>query len=157
MSDENLTDLLAKREHARPNRLTWVLLAALLLMIGGVFGAVANQKFGPATAAGFPGPLPAMPAGLMSGSQAGASDMTLGKVKLVDGRSLYITTTAGETVKVTVPETASVTEQADISLADLSSGSSVAIRGIAADDGTVTATSVSEQGTLPTSPAQGAN
>ena len=83
--------------------------------------------------------------------------MTLGTVKRVDGSNLYLTTAAGATVKVIVPETASVTSQADTALVDLTKGATVIVRGEAAPDGTVTATSVSEEGTVPVSPAQGAN
>ena len=158
MSDENLTNLLAKREHARPNRFTWVLLTLLVLMVGFMGGAVASQMLGSSGASGFPGPLPAMPAGLpLPGGGSTPAGMTLGTVKLVDGSNLYLTTTAGATVKVIVPETASVTSQADTALADLAKGATVIVRGEAATDGTVTATSVSEQGTVPASPTQGAN
>ena len=64
MSEENLTTLLAKREHARPNRITWALLTLLVLMVGFMGGAVASRTFGPPVASGFLGPLPAMPSGL---------------------------------------------------------------------------------------------
>ena len=79
-------------------------------------------------------------------------DMTVGTVKLVDKQNLYVTTTAGETVKVSVPDTVTVTAQQEIALADLATGSTVIIRGTAATDGTVTAESVSE-GSLPGGPA----
>ncbi len=69
----------------------------------------------------------------------------------MDKRNVYVTTPDGETVKVSVPDTASVTTQLDVSLADLEAGSTVLIRGTTSADGTVTATSVSE-GSLPGAP-----
>ena len=158
MSEENLATLLAKREHARPNRITWALLTLLVLMVGFMGGAVASRTFGPPVASGFLGPLPAMPSGLaLPGGGSTPPGMTLGTVKRVDGSNLYLTTAAGATVKVIVPETASVTSQADTALVDLTKGATVIVRGEAAPDGTAMATSVSEEGTVPASPAQGAN
>jgi hypothetical protein len=166
-NDDDLTSLLAKREHARPNRLTWVLMTLLILVVGFIGGAVANQKFGTSGsrstgAAGFPTNLPAGFTGGLPGigqtggstatAQGGGSgafgNATFGTVTLVDGTNLYITTPAGATVKVKVPDSAKVTSQTSVALSDLPSGATVIVRGDKAADGTVTATAVSE-GALP--------
>ncbi len=159
MADDDLPSLLRRREHARPNRVTWILLALLLVSAGFVGGAYVNERFG-ATASGLPSGFPAglpdggvpgvIPGGASPGQGAGAAfgDMTVGTVKLVDKRSVYITTPDGATVKVSVPDTATVTAEQEVDLADLEAGSTVVIRGTTAADGTVTATSVSE-GSLP--------
>lgn len=149
-TDDDLATLLARRDHARPNRVTWVLLALLLVSAGFVGGAFAHERF-VATASVLPSGFPATLPGGSSPGQGTASpfgDITVGTVKLVDKRSVYITTPAGETVKVSVPETATVTAEQVADLADLETGSTVVIRGTTAADGTVTATSVSE-GSLP--------
>jgi hypothetical protein len=159
--DDDLPSLLARREHARPNRITWILLGLLLISVGFVGGAYANERFG-ATASVLPSGFPAgIPGGGSPGQGAGTAfgDMTVGTVKLVDKQNLYVTTTAGDTVKVTVPDTVTVTAQQAIDLADLATGATVIIRGSTATDGTVTAESVSE-GSLPGGPApttQGVN
>ena len=159
--DDDLAALLARREHARPNKLTWVLLTLLVLAVGFVGGAVANQKLGPSSGptafmgppAGFTPPGMTGAAGGTAGSTStAAGGMTMGTVKLVDGTNVYIVTTDGATVKVKVPASATVTAQKDITLADLTNGTAVLIRGETAADGTVTATSVSSQPTT-----QGAN
>ncbi|MBK9739673.1 MAG: hypothetical protein IPO93_09175 [Actinobacteria bacterium] len=164
-TDDDLATLLRRREHARPNRLTWVLLTLLVLMVGFVGGAFASQKWGgsSSTATGFPGLPEGMPAGFaVSGAGPGAAaqgmpaGMTIGTVKLVDGQRLYVTDASGATVIVTVPKTATVTSQTDVPLSDLATGDSVVVRGETADDGTVTATSVSE-GALPVPSTQGEN
>jgi hypothetical protein len=148
--DDDLPTLLRRREHARPNRVTWILLALLLVGAGFVGGAYANQRFGATTSGGLPSGFPAgMPIGTsVQGAATPFGDMTVGTVKLVDKQNLYVTTTAGDTVKVSVPETATVTSQQEITLADLEAGTTVIVRGTTADDGTVTAESVSE-GSLP--------
>jgi len=173
VNDDDLTALLAKRQHAKPNRFTWVLLTALLLVIGFIGGAFANQKFGSANSstgitgfpAGFPGggfpgggfPGGGFPASGQTGTGSSATgagspgNVTFGTVKLVDGTNLYLTTTTGETVKVKVPGTAKVTSQQTVALTDLPSGATVIVRGDKAGDGTVTASSVSE-GALPGAP-----
>ena len=143
-NDDDLSALLAKREHAKPNRLTWVLITVLVLLVGFVGGALANQKFGSSSGtSGFPstGAFPAM--GTFPGAGA-AGTATIGTVKLVDGTSLYVTTTNGETVKVKVPPTVKVTAQQAVPLSELASGSTVIVHGDTGTDGTVTATTVSE-------------
>ena len=153
-TDDDLATLLAKREHARPNRLTWALLVLLVLAVGFAGGAFVEKRtastssslpdFAALMAGGGP------PAGLGGNfpgggaSATGLADVTTGTVKLVDGTNLYITDADGNTVKVVVPESASVTSQSEASLTDLAPGSTVIIRGETADDGTVTATSVAE-------------
>ncbi len=159
-AEDDLATLLAKREHARPNRITWALLALLLVAIGFAGGAFAHEKLGPssssglpsfggglpdfASGGGFPGGMPG--SGPAAGSTDGAADAdtTRGTVKLVDGNTLYVSTGADAVVIVTVPDDASVTKQNDIDLSDLAVGSTVTVTGETGSDGKVTATSVSE-------------
>ena len=101
--DDDLPSLLRRREHARPNRVTWILLALLLVSAGFVGGAYVNERFG-ATSSGLPSGFPAglpdggFPAGLPDGASPAQGtgtafgDMTVGTVKLVDKQSVYITT-----------------------------------------------------------------
>ena len=164
-TDDDLATLLAKREHARPNRLTWVLLVLLVLAVGFAGGAFVEKR-NSSSSSGLPdfaalrgggdfaggGAFPggALPGGATpgGGTLVTSGAVTTGTVKLVDGTSLYITDADGNTVKVIVPETVPVTTQSETSLGDLAAGSTVIIQGETGDDGTVTATSVSE-GALP--------
>jgi hypothetical protein len=168
--DDDLASLLAKREHARPNKVTWVLLTLAVLMVGFAGGALANQKFGASTSSPSFGGFPAgfTPPGLSStsggagaaagfpGAGGGFGGLTVGTVKLVDGTNVYVATNDGATVKVKVPASATLTAQKDIELTDLSAGTTVMVRGETASDGTVTATSVSET-SLPVGGQPGAN
>lgn len=162
-ASDDLASLLQRREHARPTRLTYLLLALVVLAVGFVGGAVTFQRFGPSAASGtaFPmGPPTGMTAGQAAGQglpgqalpgQGAMAGITAGTVALVDGRHLYVTDTGGETVKITVPRAATVTAQEDVRLADLAIGTSVIVRGAAEGDGTITASSVAEGG-LPGTP-----
>jgi hypothetical protein len=156
--NDDLATLLARREHARPNRLTWVLLVLVVLTVGFIGGAfIEKRNASSGTApnfaalrggggfAGAGGAGGAAPGG--QGAAAAPAGTTTGTVKLVDGQNLYVTDAAGNTVKVIVPDTASITSQVDASLTDLTAGTTVVINGEPGADGTVTATSVSEDAT----------
>ena len=179
-NDDDLAALLVKRQHAKPNRMTWTLLTLLVLMAGFVGGAAAYAHFGTtsggtsstlrpgAFAGGFPPGFPGAPGAAaggtasVGGSTSVGGSATFGTVKLVDGQNLYLTTSNGETVKVKVPAAAPVTAQKKVALSDIASGSTVIVRGSTAADGTVTAQSVSEgsgavsQRTQQTQQSQGA-
>lgn len=155
--NDDLASLLQRREHARPTRLTWVLLTLLVLTVGFIGGAFAGQQLGTSTSSG--GTAFAMPAGMptsfpfgdaVAGDAALDPGMTTGTIKLVDGQNLYLTDSSGNTVKVLVPKTAAITSQETASLADLAVGTTVLVQGETATDGTVTATSVADAG-LPAS------
>lgn len=150
---DDLATLLARREHARPNRITWTLLTLLVLAVGFIGGAVVEKRVGSSEPA-----LPdfvAMvgaggPAGDLARGPAQGGSATVGTVTLVDGSNLYIIASDGATVKVSVPDTASVTTRSPLKLADLAVGTDVVIEGQADAEGVVTATSVAQD--APTSP-----
>ncbi len=153
---DDLATLLQRREHARPTRLTWVLLTLLVLTAGFIGGAFAGQRLGNSTSSGnsgftMPAGMPtSFPSGALFPGAAGggaAPSGTTGTVKLVDGRNLYLTDSSGNTVKVIVPSTVTVTSQQAVDLADLAAGATVLVDGETGADGTVTATSVAEGGT----------
>jgi hypothetical protein len=172
-NDENLATLLAKREHAKPNRATWVLLTLIVLAVGFVGGAFAQSTWGASTSStsGLPdfaamgGTFPGA-AGSSSTASAGTGTtgatgnqqggfpggqggfggggMTFGTIASVDGNTLTVTDSSGKTITVAVPSSATVTANQEVSLAELAAGDTVIVRGETGDDGTITATSVTE-------------
>jgi hypothetical protein len=170
-SDDDLQRLLADRAPRR--RLPWVtalLVAAILLSVGYVAGGYHYSHSG-SSGNGFSAARGAVPgAGALgglgnaapgagsgssaggtgsaggSGPQAGAGGATIGTVKLVDGNNVYLTTTSGATVKVTLAKGGTVAVSKKGSLADLTPGSTVVVVGRTASDGTVIATAVTEGG-----------
>lgn len=148
--DDDLAALLAKRQHARPNRWTWALIGLLVLAIGFTLGALVQQQFGSSGT-----PTTFTPGQFRPGSPSGSADggdvappqgITVGTVKLVDGENLYVEDQSGATVKVKVPSTASVTASQDVPLSSLDPGTTVIIRGETDADGIITADSVTEGG-----------
>lgn len=177
--DHDLATLLAKREHARPNRATWALLTLIVLAVGFVGGALTQRTWGTSSSSrsGLPdfstmtGQLPgsfgtgstttdgsgststdgsgSTAAGGQDSGRGGfggfpGGGATFGTIASVDGDTLTITDASGKTVTIKVPSSATVTANTEVSLADLAVGDTVVVRGETADDGTVTATTVTE-------------
>ena len=146
VADDDLATLLARREHARPTRVTWVLLSLLLVAVGFAGGALAYRTWAPAATSSGGLPTGALPSAPMGGGGEGTSlaDLTVGTVTLVNKDRLYLEATDGTTVVVTIPDGTAVTAQRQVALADLEEGATVIVRGEVAADGSVTATSVTE-------------
>jgi hypothetical protein len=147
---DDLDAELTARSPRRASRTT-VALAGLVLVVGGFLGGVLVQKNFGATATGTPtglqtGPFRGFnPGGLGRANQNGGGSATTGTVKLVDGATLYITTSDGETVVVKTSGTTVVRRQSSAALKDLKVGSTVTVQGSAGSDGVVAATQVTAQ------------
>jgi hypothetical protein len=151
MTDDDLT-----QELARAARTPWfnrggVALAGLVLVIGGFLAGVQVQKAygepagrggngatGSGLGAGRGGNFP----GFGTGARAGAG--TTGKVKLVDGTTVYVETADGTVVVVKTTDTTSVQLASKATVGQLKAGSTVTVQGPAGADGVVTATSVTQ-------------
>jgi Domain of unknown function (DUF5666) len=113
---------------------------------GGVGGAAAlarlRSAFGATGATGATGASGAAGAGsfLFGGGGSGA---TVGTVSVVDGDTLYVVTSSGGLVKVTLDSSTTVTRNAKAQAVELRPGDTVIVQGAAAKNGDVTATSVS--------------
>ena len=153
-NDDDLKELLAKRQHAKPNKATWILLALITIGLGFAMGACTQKQVSsfserseqsqqpeiasdPAGAIG--GQLPAFPGG----------DTTVGTVESLSENSLTIVTRDGRTVEVTVSDETPVTSSVEVPLSELPIGASVIVRGPTADDGSVIAESISEGAGFP--------
>ncbi|WP_433834012.1 hypothetical protein ACQP2E_22575 [Actinoplanes sp. CA-015351] len=143
-------------------------LGVAALLMGGFLGGVqAQQQWGTTSAAasgfpgggtggrtgGFPGGLSASGApggGFGQAGQAGqtataAAAGTTGKVKLVNGSTIYIETEDGSTVTVKTGDDTTVATAKKGKLSDVKAGDSVTVEGATAEDGSVTATSVTKK------------
>ncbi|WP_019631908.1 hypothetical protein [Actinomadura atramentaria] len=76
----------------------------------------------------------------------GGAGVTAGTVVKVSGDTLWVKTSDGKTVKVHTSDSTKVSVTKQGSLKDFGSGATVVVRGSAGDDGTVTATQVTEGG-----------
>ena len=162
-SDENDSDLFGDEQWDRPprtNRLTRVLLMAILVVAGFGGGVLVQKHAGSSSgsASSFPNGFAAgggfsRGAGAFSGlapggatstaaSGSGASSqapVVVGTVKSVSGTTVLVTNFAGAVVTVTVPATATVTTPG---LTPLAAGQTVSVSGAKQADGSVVATAI---------------
>jgi hypothetical protein len=68
--------------------------------------------------------------------------VTTGKVKLVQGSTIYVTTTDGNTVKVSVPTSTAITKSVTTKLSGVHPGDTVTAIGTTSSDGVIKAVSV---------------
>jgi hypothetical protein len=132
-----------------------LVLAALLIAAAGFIAGALIQKN--SDGSGGSGQL-AGPAGLRAGggppalaSAAGAGAPTTGTVSSVVGNKLYVTDAEGNTVKVIVQPSSTVTRSAAAKASAIHPGDTVIVQGAKKKNGTVTAQSVnaSEKGSAP--------
>jgi hypothetical protein len=141
------TDQLPPRRRRRWRVLTpvtGVLFAVLLVALGFIAGALAERgKAGPSAAGGGGGAQRAGFAG--RGGPPGAAPgggAVVGQVANLSGRTIYLTDTQGNTVKVRVPKGATVTKTSNAGFGAINPGDSLVVQGATAKNGTVTAGSI---------------
>jgi hypothetical protein len=84
-------------------------------------------------------------AGFSGGAGAGGGSTTTGTVSAVNGSTLYVSETSGNTVAVHVPSSAAVTKSQTVSLKSIKPGDSVIVTGLTSGS-TVVATAVRDSG-----------
>jgi hypothetical protein len=77
------------------------------------------------------------------GLGGGSSSATVGTISVVNGNTLYVLTSGGSLVKVTLSSSTTVTRNADSTAVGLRPGDTVVVQGAAGSNGNVAATSVS--------------
>ncbi|MBU2669326.1 hypothetical protein KOI35_38025 [Actinoplanes bogorensis] len=137
-----------------------IVLGGFLLLVGGFAGGLQAQKqWGtsdtPAAGArafgggqnragyGAAGGVPNFNGGQAQSTAAAAA--TTGKVKLVNGSTIYVETSDGSVVTVKTDGRTTVSTAGKGKVADVKAGQSVTIQGSTGTDGTVTATTVTAQ------------
>ena len=101
----------------------------------GALAQAASRRCGPSSPAARPS--------RTGSSLFGSGGATTGTVTDVIGKTLYITSSSGSLVKVTLGPSATVTRNATSSLADLKIGDTVIVEGVKTKSGAVTASSIS--------------
>lgn len=134
-----------------------VVLGLSALLLGGFIGGIQAQKqWGTTTSAsaggfsgaggrsGFPSGLSAsgFPGGGFGQTTQAAAQGTTGKVKLVNGKTIYVETEDGTVVTVKTDGDTTVSTAAKGKLSDVKAGQSITVTGETGDDGTVTAETV---------------
>ena len=159
--DDGLAGELARAAPRRWWNRATVALGAVVLLLGAFLGGLQVQKhYGTgATATGFPsgggagarggGGFPgggSLPGGGVAPTAAApaAAGPTNGKVKLVNGSTIYVETADGTVVTVKTSGDTAVQRATRSKLKDVKAGDTVSVQGAADGQGTVTATTVTE-------------
>jgi hypothetical protein len=146
LGDEDWPAATAKRG-VRLRTPTAVLIGLVLLAGGFWGGAILQKDEGSSGSGGFASLRSEFSRGATSrtggSSLFGSGGATTGTVTDVIGKALYITSSSGSLVKVTLGPSATVTRNATSSLADLKIGDTVIVEGVKTKSGAVTASSIS--------------
>jgi hypothetical protein len=132
------------------------ILGALVLLAGGFWGGITLEKDeGSSSSSGFAGLASAF-RGARGGAGSGAggssfrslfsggsSNEAIGTVTDVIGKTLYVTSTSGSLVKVTLAPSTTITRNSKSTLSNLKVGDSVVVSGVKAGNGQLTASSIS--------------
>jgi hypothetical protein len=85
-------------------------------------------------------------AGGAGGFGGAASNATIGSVASVNGKTLYVTETSGDTVKVKLSGQTTITKSESVSSSKVFPGDEVVIAGTKGSGGTITATTLTDSG-----------
>jgi len=150
---DGLSERLAEAAPRRWRTRTTVVLMALVLAVGGFAGGLEVQKHwgntgaataGPAGLGGFQPGSGNLPGSAPTAAATAAANTTTGTVKLVDGDTVYITTSDGRTITVKTSGSTAVQTTQGGSLSDLAAGATVTVQGRTGSDGSVDATSITK-------------
>jgi hypothetical protein len=134
---------------------TGALFAVLLVALGFIGGALAERGKASSSAAGTGAPRAGFAArggaggfggqggrGGPPGTAPAGGGAVVGQVANLSGRTIYLTDTQGNTVKVRVPKGATVTKTSNAGFGAINPGDTLVVQGARAKNGTVTAGSV---------------
>ena len=165
--DAELTAVLTRRPRAKLPSLTLILAAIVVASAGFLGGALVGKHYGSSgtgnLAAAFRG-LAAARAGASSSASAGSGtgsggtgsglggrgglfgggNATIGTIKLIDGATVYVQTTAGDVVQVATSSGTKVTVSSTVPVKDLQPGETVIVEGSKNSSGAIAATSISQ-------------
>jgi len=169
---DDLTVVLTRRPRAKLPSLTLVLAAVVVASAGFLGGALVGKHYGSSSsgnlAAAFSrlaGARASATASAGSGSGGtgsgtgsgsgfgfgggrggtfGAGNATIGTIKLIDGRTVYVQTTAGDIVQVATSAETKVTISSAVPVKDLQPGETVIVEGSKNSSGAIAATSISQ-------------
>jgi hypothetical protein len=160
--DAELTAVLTRRPRAKLPSLTLVLAAIVVASAGFLGGAMVGKHYGSSgtgNLAAFRG-LAARASASASGGTGGTGsgtgsgfggrgglfggNATVGTIKLIDGRTVYVQTTAGDIVQVATSAGTKVTVSSTVPVKDLQPGETVIVQGSKNSSGAIAATSISQ-------------
>jgi hypothetical protein len=159
LDDGDLTAVLTRRPRAKLPSVTLILAAIVVASAGFLGGALVGKHYGSsgsgnlaaafrglaaarATASASPGASGGTRSGFPGGGAGG--NATIGTIKLIDGSTVYVQTTAGDIVQVKTSSGTKVTVSQTVPVKDLQPGETVIVEGSKNASGGVSATSISQ-------------
>ena len=160
--DAELTAVLTRRPRAKLPSLTLILAAIVVASAGFLGGALVGKHYGSSStgnlAAAFRGLAARATASASGGAGSGArsgfpggggglfggGNATIGSIKLIDGSTIYVQTTAGDIVQVATSAGTKVTVSSTVPVKDLKPGETVIVEGSKNSSGAIAATSISQ-------------
>jgi hypothetical protein len=152
-----ITAVLTRRPRAKLPSLTLVLAAIVVASAGFLGGALVGKHYGSSSSRAaaafsqFAGARASASAGSGTGSTAagrtglfGAGNATVGTIKLIDGATVYVQTTAGDIVQVATSAGTKVTVSSTVPVTNLRPGQTVIVEGSKNSSGAIAATSISQ-------------
>jgi hypothetical protein len=160
VSDGDLTVALARRPRFKVPSLTMILMIVAVAGLGFLGGTLVGKHYGSSSGSGaassFRG-LAGLGAAPRTGSTSSSSGLTgrgggglfggggtFGTVKLVDGNIVYVQTAAGDIVQVSTSASTKVTISSPAPVKDLQPGETVIVQGTTKANGSIAATSISQ-------------
>ena len=165
--DAALTTVLTRRPRAKLPSMTLILAAIVVASAGFLGGALVGKHYGSSSsgnlAAAFRGLAARASSSASAGSGAGGTgtgaggsgtggrgglfgggNATIGTIKLIDGATVYVQTTAGDIVQVATSAGTRVTVSSTVPVKDLQPGETVIVQGSKNPSGAIAATSISQ-------------
>jgi hypothetical protein len=152
-----ITAVLTRRPRAKLPSLTLVLAAIVVASAGFLGGALVGKHYGSsgsgaaAAFSRFAGARASASTGAGAGSGAGGraglfggGNATVGTIKLIDGATVYVQTTAGDIVQVATSAGTKVTVSSTVPVTSLRPGQTVIVEGSKNSSGAIAATSISQ-------------
>jgi hypothetical protein len=159
----DITAVLTRRPRAKIPSLTLVLAAIVVASAGFLGGALVGKHYGSSSSGNLSAAFSRFAArasastsggtggtgGTGSGSGGrgglfGGGNATVGTIKLIDGGTVYVQTTAGDIVQVATSAGTKVTVSSTVPVTDLRPGETVIVEGSKNSSGAIAATSISQ-------------
>src|SRR5580693_5985688 len=163
--DDELTAVLTRRPRAKLPSLTLVLAAIVVASAGFLGGAMVGKHYGNSSSGNLAAAFRRLAARSSASASAGSGgtgsgfggsgfggrgglfgggNATVGTIKLIDGGTVYVQTTAGDIVQVATSTGTKVTVSSTVPVKDLRPGETVIVEGSKNSSGAIAATSISQ-------------
>jgi hypothetical protein len=161
---EELTAVLTRRPRVKLPSVTLILAVIVVAGAGFLGGALVGKHYGSSSSGGLAAAFGRLAASASASASTGArtgtgtrsgfaggggglfgsGNATIGEIKLIDGKTVYVQTAAGDVVQVATSSATKVTVSSTVPVKDLQPGETVIVEGSKNSSGAIAATSISQ-------------